>query len=75
MSQVWIYGFMLALDTGFDQSGLIRRDLHRGNPVKLVHPCTEALATLEPFVTESKIGKSFSLVEFSLHLNVTVDAV
>lgn len=70
MSQVWIYGFMLALDTGFDQHALICRDLHRRNSIKLPHPCTEVSATLEPFVKDSKIGNGFSLVKISLRLNV-----
>lgn len=70
MSQVWIYGFMLALDIGFDQCALICRDLHRRNSIKLPHPCAEVSATLEPFVKDSKIGKSFALVNFNLCLNV-----
>lgn len=70
MSQVWIYGLMLALDTGFDQRALIWRDLHRSNSIKLPHPCTDVSAALEPFVKDSKIGKSFALVKFSLRLNV-----
>lgn len=64
---------MLALDIGFDQSPLICRDLHPGNSIKPLHPCTDVLATLQSFVKDickSKIGKWFSLLRFSLRLNV-----
>lgn len=64
---------MLALDIGFDQSPLICRDLHPGNSIKPLHPCTDVSATLEPFVKDickSKIGKWFSLLRFRLRLNV-----
>lgn len=54
---------MLALDTGFDQSTLICRDLHHGNSIKLLRSFTEVSATLEPFVKDnckSGIGKKDS---------------
>lgn len=52
-SEIWIYGFMPALDTGFDQSTLICRDLHHGNSIKLLRSFTEVPATLEPFVKDN----------------------
>lgn len=52
---------MPALDTGFDQSSLICRDLHHGNSIKLLRSLTEVSATLEPFVKDnckSGIGRN-----------------
>lgn len=67
---------MPALDTGFDQSTLICRDLHHGNSIKLLRSFTEVSATLEPFVkdnSKSGIGKKKDCLEM-LDLQCNVNA-